>query len=60
MEANARSDDPPHTPTELTGKDGARADDQNGSTDSVNASDYDLPAAKYKMKRPNADSLQNM
>ena len=50
----APSDDPPSTPTKLTGNDGACADDQNGSTESENSSDDGLAGAKQKRKRPNA------
>ena len=55
VEANAPSDDPPRTPTKLTGNDGAGADNHNDSTESENSSDSDLPQAKQKRRRPNLD-----
>ena len=55
VEANARSDDPPRTPTKLTGNDGTGADNHNDSTESENSSDSDLPQAKQKRRRPHLD-----
>ena len=55
VEANARSHDPPRTPTKSTGNDGADADNHNDSTESENSSDSDLPQAKQKRRRPNLD-----
>ena len=55
VEANAPSLDAPRTPTKLTGNDGACADDQNGTTESEKSSDFDLPQAKQKRRRPNLD-----
>ena len=39
----------------MTGNDGAGADDQNGSTESENSSDFDLPQAKQKRRRTPLD-----
>ena len=55
VEANARSDDPPSTPTKSTGNDGAGADHHNDSTDSENSSDSDLSQVKQKRRRTPLD-----
>ena len=55
VEANARSDDAPCTPTKSTGNDGAGADNHNNSTESENSSDSDLPPAKEKRRRAPLD-----
>ena len=57
VEANARSHDPPRTPTKLIGNDGASADNHDDSTESENASDSDLPRAKQKRRRARLDYI---
>ena len=55
VEMNTPSLDAPCTPTKSTANDGAGADDQNGSTESENSSDFDLPQAKQKRRRTPLD-----
>ncbi len=46
--SNVRDDDPPGTPTKLTGSEGASQDDQNGQLDSDDSSDSDLRVTKKR------------